>query len=85
MNVITAKPSTEGVFATVGAEVGNRGQLNALGTLNVPVGEKFALRGNFFIEQRDGFADQDSGTKDLEGPVPVTRSACARGCRRARP
>ena len=67
VNVITAKPSTDGVYATVGAEAGNRGQLNALGTLNVPIGENFAVRGNFFIEQRDGFADQDSGTKDLEG------------------
>ena len=67
VNVVTAKPSTDGVYGTVGAEAGNRGQLNALGTLNVPIGENFAVRGNFFIEQRDGFADQDSGTKDLEG------------------
>jgi iron complex outermembrane receptor protein len=65
--VITAKPSTDGVYATFGAEVGNRSQMNALGTLNVPIGDNFAVRGNFFIEQRDGFADQDSGTKDLEG------------------
>lgn len=67
VNVITAKPSTDGVYATFGAEVGNRSQMNALGTLNVPIGDNFAVRGNFFIEQRDGFADQDSGTKDLEG------------------
>jgi iron complex outermembrane receptor protein len=67
VNVLTAKPSTDGVFATIGGEVGNFNQLNALGTLNVPLGDKFAVRGNFFIEQRDGFADQDSGTKDLEG------------------
>jgi iron complex outermembrane receptor protein len=67
VNVITAKPSTDGVYATFGAEVGNRSQMNALGTLNVPIGDNFAVRGNFFIEQRDGFADQGSGTKDLEG------------------
>ena len=67
VNVITAKPTTEGVFGTLGAEVGNRNQRNLLGTLNLPVTDTFALRGNFFIEQRDGFADQDTGAKDLEG------------------
>ena len=67
VNVLTAKPSTEGVFGTLGAEMGNRGQMNAFGTLNLPLGETFAVRGNFFYEQRDGFADQDAGTKDLEG------------------
>lgn len=67
VNVITAKPTTEGVYATIGGEVGNRNQRNLLGTLNVPVTDTLALRGNFFFEQRDGFADQDAGTKDLEG------------------
>ena len=67
VNVITAKPTQEGIFGTIGAEVGNRGQMNVLGTLNLPVTDTFAVRGNFFAEQRDGFAKQDSGTKDLEG------------------
>ena len=67
VNVITAKPTTEGVYATIGAELGNRNQRNLLGTLNMPITDTFALRGNFFIEQRDGFADQDNGNKDLEG------------------
>ena len=67
VNVITAKPTTEGVFGTIGAEVGNFGQLAVLGTLNLPVTDTFAVRGNFFVEQRDGFAKQDAGTKDLEG------------------
>jgi iron complex outermembrane receptor protein len=67
VNVITAKPTTEGVYATIGAELGNRNQRNLLGTLNMPITDTFALRGNFFIEQRDGFADQDTGNKDLEG------------------
>ena len=67
VNVITAKPSQEGIFGTIGAEVGNRNQRNVLGTLNLPVTDTLALRGNFFIEQRDGFAEQASGTKDLEG------------------
>jgi iron complex outermembrane receptor protein len=67
VNVITAKPTTEGVFGTIGAELGNFNQRNMLGTLNVPITDTFALRGNFFIEKRDGFADQDSGTKDLAG------------------
>jgi len=67
VNVITAKPTTEGIYATVGAELGNRNQRNLLGTLNLPITDTFALRGNFFIEQRDGFAKQDTGTKDLEG------------------
>lgn len=67
VNVITAKPSMEGVFGTVGAELGNWNQRNILGTFNYPLGDTFALRANFFLEQRDGFADQDSGTKDLEG------------------
>jgi iron complex outermembrane receptor protein len=67
VNVITAKPSQEGVFGTIGAEVGNRNQRNVLGTLNLPVTDTIALRGNFFFEQRDGYAEQDTGTKDLEG------------------
>ncbi len=67
VNVITAKPSTEGVFATFGGEVGNRSHLLGFGTLNVPVSDTFALRGNFFIEQRDGHANQGSGDKDLGG------------------
>ncbi len=67
VNVVTAKPTTEGVFGTFGSEIGNRGQKNILGTLNVPVTDTIALRANFFAEERDGFADQDSGTKDLEG------------------
>ena len=67
VNVITAKPTTEGVFGTIGAELGNWNQRNILGTLNVPVTDTFALRANVFWEKRDGFADQDTGTKDLEG------------------
>ncbi|MEM6641225.1 MAG: TonB-dependent receptor [Pseudomonadota bacterium] len=65
INVITAKPSTDGVFATFGAEMGNRGQQNFLSTVNVPLGENLAIRGNFFIEQRDGYADQGDGRTDL--------------------
>jgi len=67
VNVITAKPSQDGIFGTLGAEIGNRNQRNILGTLNLPVTDTLALRGNFFIEQRDGFAKQDTGTKDLAG------------------
>ena len=67
INVITAKPSTDGVFATFGTEIGNRGQRNFLSTLNVPVTDNFALRGNFFIEKRDGYADQGDGRSDLGG------------------
>jgi len=67
VNVITAKPTTEGIYATFGGEVGNRDHFIALATINLPVTDTFALRMNFFSEQRDGFADQDSGTKDLEG------------------
>jgi iron complex outermembrane receptor protein len=67
VNVITAKPTTEGIFGTIGAELGNYNQMNVLGTLNVPITDTLAIRGNFFIEQRDGFTDQDTGTKDLAG------------------
>ncbi|MFT5047975.1 MAG: iron complex outermembrane receptor protein, partial [Porticoccaceae bacterium] len=67
VNVITAKPSFEGVFGTIGAELGNRNHVITLGTLNVPISDTIAARANFFAEQRDGFANQDSGTKDLEG------------------
>ena len=65
VNVITAPPSMEGVFGTLGTELGNRNHRIVLGTLNLPLSETFALRGNFFSEQRDGFAEQDSGTKDM--------------------
>ena len=67
VNVIPAKPSQEGVFGTLGAEMGNRNQVAVLGTLNLPVTDTIALRANFFAEQRDGYAHQDSGTKDLNG------------------
>jgi iron complex outermembrane receptor protein len=67
INVVTAKPSFEGVFSTVGFEAGNDGQKNVLATLNAPLSDTFALRANFFGEERDGFANQDQGTKDLEG------------------
>ncbi len=67
VNVISAKPSTDGIFGTIGAEVGRFDQRNILGTFNLPLGDKFALRANFFTEQRDSYVNQDSGTKDLEG------------------
>ncbi len=67
VNVISAKPTQEGVFGTLGAEIGNYNQMNVLGTLNLPVTDTLSLRGNFFAEKRDGFTDQDTGTKDLEG------------------
>ncbi len=67
VNVVTAKPTTEGIFGTFGSEIGNRGQRNILGTLNVPVTDTISVRANFFAEERDGFAKQDTGTKDLEG------------------
>ncbi|MGR9092617.1 MAG: TonB-dependent receptor [Gammaproteobacteria bacterium] len=67
VNVITAKPTTEGIFGTIGAELGNYNQMNVLGTLNLPITDTLAIRGNFFVEQRDGFTDQDTGTKDLAG------------------
>ena len=67
VNVITAKPSQEGYFGTIGTEFGNYNQRNVLGTINIPLTETFAIRSNFFVEKRDGFADQDSGTKDLAG------------------
>ena len=35
--------------------------------INAPLPDTIAFRANFFGEQRDGFADQDEGTKDLEG------------------
>ena len=67
INVVTAKPSFEGVFATAGFEVGNNNYKNVLATFNAPLSDTFAVRMNFFGEERDGFADQDRGTKDLEG------------------
>jgi iron complex outermembrane receptor protein len=67
VNVITAKPSVDGVYGTIAAEVGNFNHMMALGTLNIPIGYNFAVRGNFMIEQRDSFAHQDAGTKDLAG------------------
>jgi iron complex outermembrane receptor protein len=67
INVVTAKPSFDGAFSTVGFEVGNRNQRNILATINAPISDTFAVRANFFGEQRDGFADQGSGDKDLEG------------------
>ena len=67
VNVITAKPSFDGVFGTVGAELGNYNYRNTLGTLNIPLSETLAVRFNFFDEERHSWIDQDSGTKDLYG------------------
>ncbi len=67
INVVTAKPSFEGVFGTVGFEAANNNYKNILATFNAPLSDTFAIRMNFFGEERDGFANQDRGTKDLEG------------------
>ena len=67
VNVITAKPAFDGVYATVGAEVSSYGYRNVLGTLNLPVSDTLALRFNFFDEERDSWISQDTGTKDLFG------------------
>lgn len=67
VNVITAKPTTEGIYSTFALELGNREQQSLLGTVNLPISDEFAIRANFFTEKRLGFANQDSGTKDLNG------------------
>ncbi|NVJ60079.1 MAG: TonB-dependent receptor [Gammaproteobacteria bacterium] len=67
VNVITAKPTTDGYYGTVGTEAGNWNHRNVLWTFNIPVTDDFAIRTNYFREERDGFADQDAGTKDWEG------------------
>jgi iron complex outermembrane receptor protein len=67
VNVVTAKPTTEGIYSTFGLEVGNRQQRSILGTVNLPITDTFAIRANFFGEKRDGFADQAPGTSDRNG------------------
>ncbi len=67
VNVITAKPSFDGVFGTIGMERGNRNHGVILGTLNIPLTDTLAVRANYFEENRDGFANQGSGDKDLLG------------------
>ena len=67
VNVVTAKPTTDGIYSTFALELGNRAQRSLLGTVNLPVTDTFAVRANFFAEMRDGFADQGTGAKDLEG------------------
>jgi len=67
VNVVTAKPDFSAAYANFGFEVGNKNQKNLMATINAPITDTLAIRANFFGEQRDGFADQDRGTKDLEG------------------
>ncbi len=62
INVIPNKPQLGEMQGGVGVEAGNYSLKRINGYLNLPAGERFALRGAFQVVDRDGY--QSDGTND---------------------
>ncbi|GMR17529.1 MAG: TonB-dependent receptor [Gammaproteobacteria bacterium] len=64
MNIITAKPSTEGTSGYADLDVGERGHLVFEGAINTPVNDSFALRLSGYHSEEDGYvANLQGGDK----------------------
>ncbi len=57
INLITAKPDLDAFSGELQAEVGNYQHKQLRGTLNTPINDTLALRGNFFINRADSYID----------------------------
>ncbi|MEH6548635.1 MAG: TonB-dependent receptor [Pseudomonadales bacterium] len=60
VNLVSKKPQSE-FEGEVNVEVGNEGYTVAQGMLNIPMGDKFALRGSLSKIDRDGLQTNDVG------------------------
>ena len=67
VNIITAKPVFGEFQADAEATYGNYNTKKAKGMINVPVGDKLALRVAGAITQRDGYADNTVTRSDIDG------------------
>jgi len=69
LNVIPAAPEFEHTFAKLDGTFGNYNEQEVRGVLNLGVGEKFALRAAFMVEQHDGTLTQLKDTTDIASPA----------------
>ncbi len=67
VNIITAKPVFGEFQADAEATYGNYNTQKAKGMINVPVGDKLALRVAGAITKRDGYADNTVTGSDIDG------------------
>ncbi|MEH6489983.1 TonB-dependent receptor [Hyphomonas oceanitis] len=67
VNIITAKPFFGEFQADAQATYGNYNTKKAKGMVNVPLGDKLALRVAGAITQRDGYADNTVTGSDIDG------------------
>lgn len=65
VNIITNKPTSE-FDASITAEFGNYDSLKYQGFINIPLGEKLALRAAGFALQRDGYTENTLNGQDLD-------------------
>lgn len=66
INLITAKPQLDAFSAELQAEIGNYQHKQLRGTLNAPINEKLALRGNFFIDRGDSYIDHNPDSNRID-------------------
>jgi len=64
VNIITSDPKTEKYEGSGSLEYGNFNYLHTNGVLNVPIGEKVALRASFLTSVRDGYVSNGSDDED---------------------
>lgn len=64
VNIITTQPNTERVEASGTLEYGSYNLLHTEGALNVPIGDKVAVRTAFTTQKRDGYLDNGEDDAD---------------------
>ncbi|GAB3092903.1 TonB-dependent receptor [Pseudomaricurvus hydrocarbonicus] len=75
INILTNKPSDE-FEADVSATVAEYGEIELVGTVNLPISERWAFRGSAYWTQADGWLDNVYDGKELgEKEVTSTRMA----------
>ncbi|MBT7334986.1 MAG: TonB-dependent receptor [Gammaproteobacteria bacterium] len=72
INVVTQAPSTEGTFGNADLTVGDYGMVRARGALNVPFGDKVAMRASVISNSRNGFTDNLTLDQDLDDADSVS-------------
>jgi iron complex outermembrane receptor protein len=65
INIITARPQTDAISGQANLSYGNRDHVNLNGWVNIPLGDKFALRFAGMTDMADSFIDQDKDMFDL--------------------
>lgn len=65
VNMVTRRPSTEALTFTQNMTVGSRNQLTAKSSLNLPLGDNFAIKLAGFASQRDGWMKNSGPGRDF--------------------